>query len=124
MKLSVVMMIGTLLVTGAAASGADDGAALYKKKCAGCHGASGEGKPAMKAPALKGTSQADGQITERLVKGMPSSKGPHKKGIAGLTEPQAKAIAAYVKSLSPAHASSKSPIERETQAKAFGPEPR
>ena len=98
MKFNVVMMIGTLLLTGAA-SGADDGAALYKKKCAGCHGASGEGKPAMKAPALKGTSLSDDQIAERLVKGMPTGKGPHKKGIAGLTEAQAKAIAAYVKTL-------------------------
>src|SRR5579862_4277374 len=99
MKLNVAMMIGTLLLAGAAASGAEDGAALYKKKCAGCHGASGEGKPAMKAPALKGTSLSDGQITDRLVKGMAGAKGPHAKGMAGLTESQAKAIAAYVKTL-------------------------
>src|SRR5690348_6208521 len=99
MRFSVVIMIGTVLLTGAAASGADDGTALYKSKCAGCHGASGEGKPAMKAPALKGTSLSDDQITERLVKGMPTGKGLHKKGIAGLTEAQAKVIAAYVKTL-------------------------
>jgi mono/diheme cytochrome c family protein len=93
------MMIGTMLLVGAAAIAADDGAALYKKKCIGCHGASGEGKPAMKAPAIKGTSLSDNQITERLVKGVPAAKGPHKKAIAGLTEAQAKAIAAYVKTL-------------------------
>ena len=29
---------------------------LYKSKCAHCHGASGEGKPTMKAPALKATA--------------------------------------------------------------------
>ncbi len=99
MKLNVAMMIGILLLASAAASGADDGAALYKKKCASCHGASGEGKPAMKAPALKGTSLSDGQITERLVKGTAGAKGPHTKGMAGLTESQARAIAAYVKTL-------------------------
>jgi hypothetical protein len=33
------------------------------------------------------------------LKGMPAGKGPHKKGMAGLTEAQAKAIAAYVKTL-------------------------
>src|SRR5690349_4911090 len=99
MRFRVVTMIVTLLLVGAAASGADDGAALYKKKCVGCHGASGEGKPAMKAPALKGTSLSDDQITERLVKGVPDAKGLHKKGIAGLTEAQAKAIAAHVKTL-------------------------
>ena len=98
MKFNVVIMIGTLLLA-AAASGADNGAALYKQKCAGCHGASGEGKPAMKAPALKGTSLGEDQITERLLKGVAAGKGPHKKGIAGLTESQAKAIAAYVKGL-------------------------
>jgi cytochrome c len=99
MKLGVVTMIGALLLTAAVASGADDGGALYKSKCAGCHGAGGEGKPAMKAPALKGTSLTDDQITDRLVKGMPASKGLHKKGITGLTEAQAKGIAAYVKTL-------------------------
>jgi cytochrome c553 len=99
MKLKAVMMIGTLMLSGVAAYGADDGAALYKQKCVGCHGASGEGKPAMKAPALKGTSQSEDQITERLVKGVAASRAPHKKGMAGLTEAQAKAIAAHVKTL-------------------------
>jgi len=99
MKYKILMTIGTLILTGASAFGADDGAALYKSKCAGCHGAGGEGKPAMKAPALKGTSVPEDQITERVVKGTPSSKGPHKKAIAGLTEAQAKAIVAHVKTL-------------------------
>ena len=52
----MVSLAAMLLVASLASWAADDGAALYKKKCAGCHGASGEGKPAMKAPALKGTS--------------------------------------------------------------------
>jgi mono/diheme cytochrome c family protein len=99
MKVDIGILIGTLLLAGASAGWAEDGAALYKKKCAGCHGAGGEGKPAMKAPAIKGTSSSDDQITERLVKGMPAGKGPHKKAISGLTEAQAKAIAAYVKTL-------------------------
>ena len=99
MNSKTVMMIGALLLAGATARAADDGAALYKKKCGGCHGASGEGKPAAKAPALKGTSQSDDQITERLVKGIATAKGTHKKAVAGLTEAQAKAIAAYIKTL-------------------------
>jgi mono/diheme cytochrome c family protein len=32
---------------------AEDGAAIYKAKCAMCHGPNGEGKPAAKIPALK-----------------------------------------------------------------------
>lgn len=78
---------------------AQDGAALYKARCAGCHGANGEGKPAMKAPALRGTSVGTEQLTARLTKGVPGSRAPHSKGMAGLKEDQAKAIAEYVKSL-------------------------
>jgi mono/diheme cytochrome c family protein len=77
---------------------APDGAALYKSKCAGCHGPNGEGKPAVKAPALKGTTRDAAQITEHLTKGESGSKPPHNKGISGLSEEQAKAIADYVKS--------------------------
>ena len=69
------------------------GAALYKTKCAGCHGANGEGKPAMKAPALKGTTLEVNQVVERLTKGQPGSKAPHSKGMTGLNDEQAKAIA-------------------------------
>jgi mono/diheme cytochrome c family protein len=78
---------------------APNGAALYKTKCAGCHGPNGEGKPAVKAPALKGTTRDSSQITEHLTKGESGSKPPHNKGISGLTEEQVKAIADYVKSL-------------------------
>ena len=78
---------------------AEDGAALYKKKCAGCHGANGEGKSAMKAPALKDSSLDAAKIADRISKGEPSSKAPHNKGISGLTDEQAKAIADYVKTL-------------------------
>ena len=73
----------------------DDGAALYKKKCAGCHGASGEGKG--KTPALKGVA-AD-QIVEQITKGNPASKGHHKKPVSGVDDAQAKAIADYIKGL-------------------------
>ena len=67
--------------------------------CAACHGANGEGKPAIKAPALKGTQLDVGQITQHLTKGEPTSKAPHNKGISGLSDDQAKAIAEYIKAL-------------------------
>jgi mono/diheme cytochrome c family protein len=87
------------MIAGAALSNAQEGAALYKSKCAACHGAGGEGKPAMKAPALKGTSLDAQKITDHLMKGEVTSKPPHNKGIKGLKETQAKAIADHVKSL-------------------------
>ena len=96
---SVFGLAAMLLVASLASWAADDGAALYKSKCAGCHGAGGEGKPAIKAPALKGTNLEVSKIAEHIAKGEPESKAPHNKGIAGLNDEQAKAIAEYVKTL-------------------------
>ena len=96
------LTIGLALMLSLASSysqAAADGASLYKSKCAGCHGANGEGKPTMKAPALKGTTLETDQLVQHLTKGEPSSKSPHKKGIAGLSDEQAKAIAEFVKTL-------------------------
>jgi len=95
----VVSLVTMFLVMSLASWAADDGAALYKTKCAGCHGASGEGKPAMKAPALKGTSLEASQIAENITNGKPGSKAPHSKGIAGLSAEQAQTIAEWVKTL-------------------------
>jgi len=99
MKGKLTVVASFLVIASAVGWSADDGAALYKKKCAACHGATGEGKPAVKAPALQGTSWEIDKITEHITKGEASSKPPHKKGISGLTEEQAKAIADYVKTL-------------------------
>ncbi len=75
---------------------AADGAAIYKAKCAACHGAEGQGKI---GPALKGASLSNGQITDLLTKGDEAKKAPHKKGLSGLSPDDAKAVAEYVKSL-------------------------
>jgi mono/diheme cytochrome c family protein len=82
-------------ITGMAFA-AEDGAAIYKAKCAACHGASGEGKM---GPALKGTSLSADQIADALAKGAPGKKAPHGKPMAGLTADQQSAVAAYVKTL-------------------------
>ncbi len=74
----------------------DDGAAIFKSKCAACHGPNGEGKI---GPALKGTSVSADDIVAMLTKGNDAKKAPHKKALAGLTEAQAKAVAGYVKNL-------------------------
>lgn len=95
----LIALTSWLLTASVVAFAAEDGAALYKKKCSGCHGASGEGKSAMKAPALKGTSMDVTQLVDHITKGEASSKAPHNKGISGLTDEQAKAIAEYVKTL-------------------------
>ena len=75
---------------------AEDGAAIYKAKCAMCHGANGEGKS---GPKLAGTSLSADQISTELTKGAEGKKAPHSKPVAGLNADQASAVAAYVKTL-------------------------
>ena len=100
-KSLTLAIISTALLAGLSnlTWAADEGAALYKKKCAGCHGQQGEGKPAMKAPALKDTALSAEKVADHITKGEPDSKPPHKKGISGVTEEDAKAIAEFVKTL-------------------------
>ena len=97
--LAVTVVAASLVFLPKPSGAADDGAALYKSKCAGCHGAKGEGKPAVKAPALKGTALTTDQIAEHITKGEASSKAPHNKGISGVSETQFKAIAEFIKTL-------------------------
>jgi len=73
-------------------SWAEDGAALYKAKCAACHGADAAGKPAMKAPALAGKPEAE------VVKGI-AETAKHPAPVKGLAADDAKAIATYLKGL-------------------------
>lgn len=98
MKINVIK--GSLLIlalsvsTGLMAQGGGD--AIYKTKCAACHGPAGEGKV---GPALKGTKLTEDEVAAVLSKGKEGKKAPHGKPVAGLTEEQAKAVAGYVKSL-------------------------
>lgn len=75
---------------------AEDGAALYKAKCAACHGAMGEGKI---GPSLQKISMSETQVADFVAKGEAGKKAPHSKGVAGVSADQATAIATYVASL-------------------------
>lgn len=70
---------------------AEDGAALFKAKCAMCHGDQGQGKM---APKIAGSAK----VFDVLTKGG-EAKAPHVKPMATLTADQVAAIAAYVKGL-------------------------
>ncbi len=70
---------------------AEDGAALYKANCSVCHGPDAAGKPAMKAPAVKGKTEAE--IKKAL--DTPKHAATKKK----LNDEQVKAIADYLKDL-------------------------
>jgi mono/diheme cytochrome c family protein len=66
---------------------AEDGATLYKAKCAACHGAAAEGKS---APAIKGKDN----VVDVLTNG--GKKSIHAKPFSA-TPDQAKAIADFLK---------------------------
>ena len=70
---------------------AEDGAALYKTNCAACHKADASGNPAMKAPALKGKTDAD------VKKALETPK--HAAVAKKVNAEQAKAIGDYLKGL-------------------------
>ena len=104
------MKIAVLVVTIAVAlfilipnlSWAEDGAAIYKAKCAVCHGPDGAGKPAAKIPSLvsddvKKLSDAD--VTDFVANGGPSKKATHAFATKGLTPEQIKAVVAAVRDL-------------------------
>lgn len=92
----VVFVAVVLAMTTGTMLAADDGAAIYKSKCAMCHGANGEGKM---GPKLAGTSMSEADIETQLTKGVAGKKAPHAKPMSGLTDDQAKAVATYVKGL-------------------------
>jgi mono/diheme cytochrome c family protein len=75
-----------------------NGAQLFQSKCSACHGENGEGKPATKMPAAKGTSMSVDALVKYLTKGE-SGKKIHSNPINGLDEAHAKAVAEYVKEL-------------------------
>src|SRR5215471_12268648 len=78
-------------------SWADDGATLYKTKCAACHGADAAGKPAAKIPSLvtddaKKLSDAD---LEKAITEKPKHAGVAKS----LTPDQVKMVVSYIRSV-------------------------
>jgi cytochrome c553 len=72
---------------------AQDGAALFKTKCAMCHGDQGQGKPPM-APKIAGSAKTEAVLTKG---GEP--KAPHIKPMSTLTADQVTSLAAFVKTL-------------------------
>jgi len=76
---------------------ADDGATLYKAKCAACHGPDAAGKPAAKIPSLVSDDAkklSDDDLAKAVIE-----KAKHPGGVKSLPADQVKAIVTYVRSL-------------------------
>lgn len=95
-KVLVLILVAAVVMSVALPAFAADGAAVYKAKCAACHGPEGQGKI---GPAVKGSSLSADQITALLTTGDEAKKAPHKKAVAGVTADDAKAVADFIKGL-------------------------
>jgi mono/diheme cytochrome c family protein len=76
---------------------ADDGASLYKAKCAACHGADATGKPAAKIPSLVSDDlkkKSDDDFAKAI-----TDAAKHPAPVKGLAPDQLKMIVTYVRSL-------------------------
>jgi cytochrome c553 len=101
MKLTrIAMLILTvavvLFILMPSLSWAEDGAALYKSKCAMCHGPDGAGKPAAKIPSLV-TPEVKAKSDADLMKFVQTS--PKHAMAKSLSEDQLKAIVGAVRDL-------------------------
>jgi len=76
---------------------ADDGASLYKTKCAACHGADAAGKPAAKIPSLI-SDDAKKASDDDLAKSV-TEKAKHPAGVKSLPADQVKALVSYIRTL-------------------------
>jgi mono/diheme cytochrome c family protein len=81
-------------------SWADDGAFIYKAKCALCHGADLAGKPAAKAPSLVGEEAkkaSDADLTDMIAYGGKDKKAMHAFANKGVTPDQIKMVISYIR---------------------------
>ena len=97
-KLGIAILAATALMSigllpAGARSGADDAAATYTTKCAACHGAKAEKKF---DPTIPEADMVKAVLTGKKVEKPPNMPAYGEKGI---TEDQAKALIAHMKSL-------------------------
>jgi mono/diheme cytochrome c family protein len=108
MRISKLMMlVGALAVTlfvllPNLSWAAEDGAAMYKAKCAVCHGAEGQGKPAAKIPSLvsdDAKKMSNDQLTDAIANGGKDKKASHTFAQKGVTPDQIKALVEQIRSM-------------------------
>src|SRR6266511_5735622 len=90
--LGIPLVATVLLISVPARTTSDDDAALYKSKCAMCHGETAEKKV--------DKTKADDELIQIVLKGKKLEKPPNMPAIEekGVTADQAKALVAFMKS--------------------------
>ena len=89
----IPLVATVLLISVPARTTSDDDAALYKSKCAMCHGATAEKKV--------DKTKADDELIQTVLKGKKLEKPPNMPAFEerGITADQAKVLVGYMKSL-------------------------
>jgi mono/diheme cytochrome c family protein len=98
--LIVAIAVALFLILPNLSWAADDGAALYKTKCAACHGADLAGKPAAKAPSLisdESKKESDADLTDMIANGGKEKKAMHAFANKGVTPDQVKMMVSYIR---------------------------
>ena len=99
------LSLGLFAFTGAALSQGEsevvDGAAVFKKRCAMCHGPDGKGRKAIKTPDMTSpewqAAHSDDEITEVIKNG---KKGTAMPALGSkMSEDEIKAVVVHVRSL-------------------------
>jgi len=76
---------------------AEDGAALYKAKCAACHGPDGAGKAAAKIPSL--VSDDAKKLSDEDINKVVTTNPKHAGVAKALNPDQVKAVVGYIRDL-------------------------
>jgi Cytochrome c, mono- and diheme variants len=98
--LIVMIALALFLILPNLSWAADDGAAIFKAKCAACHGADLAGKPAAKAPSLisdEAKKASDADLTDMIANGGKDKKAMHAFANKGLSPDQTKMVISYIR---------------------------
>jgi mono/diheme cytochrome c family protein len=98
--LIVMIALALFLILPNLSWAADEGAAIYKAKCAMCHGADLAGRAAAKIPSLVGEDAkkaSDADLTDMIANGGKNKKASHAFANKGLTPDQVKMVVAYIR---------------------------
>jgi mono/diheme cytochrome c family protein len=98
--LALTIAVALFILVPSLSWAGEDGAALYKTKCAACHGVDGAGKPAAKIPSLisdEAKNLTDTDLTDAIANGGKNKKPMHQFAARGMTPDQIKMVIAYIR---------------------------
>jgi mono/diheme cytochrome c family protein len=95
--LVMTIAVGLFILIPNLSWAAEDGATIYKAKCAVCHGADATGKPAAKIPSLV-SDEVKKSSDDDLVKAV-TEKPKHPGSVKSLPPNQVQMVVSYIRSL-------------------------